>query len=164
MPLIFPIGGGRNDPARGSVETEHRPVSLLQGHPTERLAALNRAVRERGWRGLGLWICSSRNRTPSNEKVDDVTYWTERLAWSQAAGIRYWKVDWGTGDGKRPLWRFRFNPAIRKAAPDVWIESHTQGDIYRTYDVNLLVSIPETIRRIAVYLEKTIPGTGHHRL
>lgn len=156
----FPLGGGHNHPARGSIELDNGRFPSYQGTPAERLAKLNRDVRARGWRGLGLWICNSRNRTPGQEQVDSDTYWRQRLEWSQQAGVVYWKVDWGIGERGKPLWKFSITPQGRSAAPDVWIEyaSGTKSDVYRTYDVNLLVSIPETIRRIAAFLAKDDPN------
>ena len=92
--------------------------------------------------------------------IDSDTYWTERLKWSQDAGIGNWKVDWGIGIPGKPLWKFRLTPKARAVAPDVWIEiggSGAVGDLYRTYDVSVSVSIPETIRRIAAFLAKEDP-------
>jgi hypothetical protein len=153
----FPLGGGHNCPVRGSIELDSGRFPSYQGTPAERLANLNRNVQARGWRNLGLWICNSRNKLPGQESIDSDTYWSERLGWSQQAGVSYWKVDWGIGERGKPLWKFAVTPRGRKAAPDVWIEFGTQGDVYRTYDVGLPVSIPETIRRIAAFLAKEDP-------
>lgn len=152
----FPIGGGHNHPARGSVELDDARFPSYRGAPAERLAKLNRDVKARGWRGLGLWICNSRNRLLGFEKIESDDYWCERLRWSQTAGVLYWKVDWGIGERDRPLWKFKVTPKAREAAPDVWIEfgNSTEADVYRTYDVNIVQSIPETIRRIGAFLTK----------
>lgn len=63
-------------------------------------------------------------------------------------------VAWGIGMPGKPLWKFKVTPKARSVAPDVWIEFGTQGDLYRTYDVAISVSIPETIRRIGEFLTK----------
>jgi hypothetical protein len=153
----FPLGGGHNHPVRGSVELDAGRFPSYRGTPVERLTKLSKDVRARGWRDLGLWICNSRpnvDRLP----IDSETYWCERLAWSQQAGVCNWKVDWGIGLPDKPLWKFKVTPNARAAAPDVWIEfGGGQGDLYRTYDVHVSVSIPETIRRIAVFLAKEAP-------
>ncbi len=149
----FPLGGGHNHPRRGSVELDPARFPSYKGTPAERLAQLSKDVKARGWRDLGLWICNSRPNV-DGLPIDSGTYWCERLAWSQQAGIGSWKVDWGIGIPGKPLWKFKVTPKARVAAPDVWIEFGTQGDIYRTYDVNITVSIPETIRRIAAFLSK----------
>ncbi len=158
----FPIGGGHNCPIRGSVELDPGRFPSYRGTPAERLAKLSRDVRARGWRDLGLWICNSRTKIAGQEGVDSDAYWSERLAWSQQAGIGSWKVDWGIGEPGKPLWKFAVTPKARSAAPDVWIEFGAKGDIYRTYDVGIHVSIPETVRRIAAFLAKDAPSD--HRL
>ena len=152
----FPLGGGRSDPHRGSVELDPGRFPSYTGTPAERLAKLAAAVKARGWRDLGLWICNSRPNVVETP-VDSDTYWSERLAWSQQAGVRNWKVDWGIGLPDKPLWKFKVTPRARAAAPDVWIEFGKQGDLYRTYDVGLTASIPETIRRIAACLAEADP-------
>jgi hypothetical protein len=152
----FPIGGGHNDPHRGSIELDTARFPSYKGTPAERLAKLSKDVKAKGWRDLGLWICNSR---PNMDQlpIDSETYWCERLKWSQEAGIGQWKVDWGIGVPGKPLWKFKLTPKARAAAPDVWMESGGQGDLYRTYDVAIAVSIPETLRRIATFLAKDDP-------
>ena len=155
----FPIGGGKNDTHRGSIELDAGRFPSYHGTPAERLAKLSKDVKARGWRDLGLWICNSRPNVDSLPVTSD-EYWIERLKWSQAAGIGSWKVDWGIGIPGKPLWKFRLTPQARAAAPDIWIEqggAGPVGDLYRTYDVGLSVSIPETIRRIAAFLAKDDP-------
>lgn len=155
----FPIGGGHNDTRRGSIELDTGRFPSYKGTPAERLATLSKDVKARGWRDLGLWICNSRPNVDSLP-IDNDTYWTERLKWSQDAGIGNWKVDWGIGIPGKPLWKFRLTPKARAAAPDIWIEqggAGAVGDLYRTYDVNISVSIPETIRRIGAFLAKEDP-------
>ena len=152
----FPVGVERNHPLRGSIELHPSRFPSCTGTPAERLAKLSRDVKARGWRDLGLWICNSR---PNVEElpVSSDAYWTERLRWSQEAGVRNWKVDWGIGLPNKQLWKFRVTAEGRRAAPDVWIEFGKQGDLYRTYDVHVYTSIPETIRRIAAFLEDKDP-------
>ena len=153
----LPLGGGHNHPERGSVELHASRFPSYSGSPAERLATLSRDVKARGWRDLGLWICNSR---PNMRElpIDNETYWNERLDWSQRAGIGNWKVDWGIGVPDKPLWKFRLTERMRATAPDVWIEFGKQGDLYRTYDVAITVSIPETIGRIAAFLREPNPG------
>lgn len=155
----FPVGGGHNHPARGSVELDVGRFPSHKGMPAERLASLCREVKAKGWRDLGLWICNSRPNLESLP-IDSDTYWCERLAWSQKAGVRNWKVDWGIGVPGKPLWKFKLTPKARAVSPDIWIEqggAGAVGDLYRTYDVHISVSIPETISRIAQFLSKEDP-------
>jgi len=153
----FPLGGGHNHPTRGSIELDGGRFPSYTGTPAERLAKLSKDVKARGWRDLGLWICNSR---PNVEElpIDSETYWTERLTWSQQAGIGSWKVDWGIGMPGKPLWKYKTTAKGRAAAPDVWLEAGNQGDLYRTYDVAITVAIPETLRRIGVFLDKPDPN------
>jgi len=154
----FPVGGGHNDPMRGNVALHpSRFPSYPKESPAKGLKQLSDDVKARGWRDLGLWICNSRPNV-AELPIDSNTYGCERLAWCRKAGIGNWKVDWGIGIPGKPLWKFKVTPEARQAAPDVWIEFGTQGDIYRTYDVNILVSIPETIRRIAAFLQQEDPN------
>ncbi len=118
----FPLGGGHHHLARGSVELDAGRFPSLTGTPAERLTKLNTALQAKGWRGLGLWICNSRNRLPGQENIGSDDYWAERLRWSQQAGVLYWKVDWGIGDRGKPLWKFRMLPRIHELAPDIWLE------------------------------------------
>jgi hypothetical protein len=155
----FPLGGGHDDTRRGSIELDGGRFPSYRGTPAERLLALSRDVKAKGWRDLGLWICNSRPNV-DELPINSEDYWCERLAWSQAAGIGSWKVDWGIGLPDKPLWKFRLTPRARSIAPDIWIEhggAGPVGDLYRTYDVGLTVSIPETLRRIADYLTKDDP-------
>jgi hypothetical protein len=153
----FPIGGGHSDTHRGSVELDKDRFPSYTGTPAERLAKLSKDVKARGWRDLGLWICNSRPNV-DELKVDSETYWCERIKWCQDAGIGNWKVDWGIGMPGKPLWKFKVTPKMRDLAPDVWIEFGKQGDLYRTYDVQIGRSIPETIRRIATFLQDKDPN------
>lgn len=155
----FPIGGGHSDTHRGSIELDTGRFPSYAGPPAERLAKLSKDVKARGWRDLGLWICNSRPNVDLLP-IDSDTYWTERLKWSQDAGVGSWKVDWGIGLPGKPLWKFQLTPKARAVAPNIWIEvggGGPVGDLYRTYDVNISVSIPETIRRIGAFLAKDDP-------
>jgi hypothetical protein len=154
----IPPKGLRQDPLHGSCELNLGKFPSYTGTPTERLAKLTRDVKAQGWAGLGLWICNSRPNVDSLP-VDSDTYWSERIVWSQQAGVAYWKVDWGIGMAGKPIWKFSLTPRVRATAPDVWIEfaSGLQSDIYRTYDTNIVVSIPATIKKIGAFLAKDDP-------
>jgi hypothetical protein len=157
----IPLGGGRGHPMRGSMELDSQRFPSYRGTPAERLARLNRDVRAHGWRSVGLWVCSARAKARRDPGVSDEAYWTERMRWSQDAGIDYWKVDWGAM-GDRDVWRL--NQLSHRVAPKLWIEHGgldrsgarmwlpDKIDIFRTYDVSVSVSIPETIRRVAQVL------------
>lgn len=154
----MPLGGGRSHPMRGSLELDTGRFPSYRGTPAERLIKLNRDVRARGWRGLGLWILSCRSKARRDPRVNDEQYWAERFGWCKRAGIDYWKVDWGKFD-EMDLWRL--NRWARRAHPDLWIEHggfRADGSriwfadklgVCRTYDVHPSHAIPVTIARIA---------------
>lgn len=124
--------------------------------PFERLKKLVQQTEDKGWKGLGGWVCAQES---SNEIVlDSVQYWIERLMVANAAGFDYWKVDWGENSGSIE-WRRMLTYLGREYAPTLWIE-HAQdekyvaiGDVYRTYDVFNVVAQPATINRVAQVLK-----------
>jgi len=157
----IPPGGGHSHPMRGSMELDSERFPSYQGTPAERLARLNRDIRAHGWRGLGLWICSARAKARRDVRLNDSDYWAERMRWSQGAGVDYWKVDWGAMSDI-DVWRL--DQLAHRVFPGLWIEHGgldrtgariwlpDKIDIFRTYDVNISVAIPETIRRVAQVL------------
>lgn len=86
------------------------------GSDVERMTGLVNAVKEKGWRGFGGWICAQnpicltkqytgKKNTIENSKKwtvkQEEKYWKLRLKESQEAGFHYWKVDWGNKDRDR---------------------------------------------------------------
>jgi hypothetical protein len=134
------------------------------GSPRDRLAALNRAARSSGWRGAALWC----RNTPDGDTARNL------VTRSQSAGIGYWKIDGGDPQfdlmqlrdqarasltlehvhGEIPVngdWRAagRFDPQ-QWDSRRVQILRHT--DVYRTYDVTSILSLPTTLDRAAQLL------------
>lgn len=160
----IPLGprNGRGHPMRGSMELDMQRFPSYQGTPAERLARLNRDVRARGWRSIGLWVHSGRAKARMDPQVNEEQYWAERMLWCREAGIDYWKVDWGAMSD-RDVWRL--NRWASWTYPGLWIE-HGGGakptgervwmadklGVWRTYDVNPSTAVSETIRRVAVAL------------
>jgi hypothetical protein len=144
--------GMLNNNYLGSVELNEERFPSFKGTPTERLQELVKAVKARGWRGLGVWICAQ--EAPVFGKVDSVVYWITRLKVANDAGILYWKVDWGKNNNNYG-WRKMLTNLGRKYAPDLIIEHAMNekfieiSDAYRTYDVENVVAQPITIRRIS---------------
>jgi len=142
------------------------------GSSADRLKKLNRAIQERGWRGAGLWC----RNTPGGA----ADYRLERL--SASAEIHYWKIDLGDPNfnlirlrnasrlplllehvhGEMPIngdWRAngRFGaqgPSSRR----IEILKHT--DVYRTYDVTSILSLPTTLDRAAAMLKGAEGDSG----
>lgn len=83
----------------GSLELdESKFPSCADNSFAQRLKKLNARVRERGWKGAGLWVAAQCARKNPDEKFTperEREYWRERILWSKEAGINYWKVDWG---------------------------------------------------------------------
>ncbi|WDE99419.1 hypothetical protein PQO03_16400 [Lentisphaera profundi] len=58
--------------------------------PKERLKKFNEEIKALGWSSLGLWTRGNINEKQARTFVE----------WSKYAGIKYWKIDGGTGGGK----------------------------------------------------------------
>lgn len=109
----------------GSLEIDTERFPSLHGTPAERLRQINEKIKERGWRGVGLWIAPQ----ISGERYDDPTldyakheaYWRERILWCKYADIRYWKVDWGKHSGK-PEYRKMMTDLGHELFPELIME------------------------------------------
>ncbi|MBQ6947236.1 MAG: hypothetical protein IJN42_04230 [Clostridia bacterium] len=116
------------------------------------LKALTEKVKALGWKGLGGWVCA--RESPTLPAQNEQAYWSERLKETQRAGVSYWKVDWGE-KCRKPAFRKMLTELGRIHAPDLWIEhakireSLPHSDVFRTYDVPALMSIPMTLEKIA---------------
>jgi hypothetical protein len=147
--LIFLMDEGWDLPKEDVTVVPGRFPSYATGSQPERFKALSDAIKGRGWRGLGLWM-------RADVKTPD--FWTERLQWSNSSGVLYWKVDYGDREGDEQ-WRHDLTDLGRKLAPGLTIEtakaSHsiTWADTYRTYDVDGIVAIPQTLARVVGELQ-----------
>ena len=163
--LYLLLDDGWESGGNATFELETSKFSSFQGTPAERLAQLNRAVQKANWRGTAVWC----RNTPGG--TEDLRL--EEL--SRTAGIQYWKIDLGDPEfnlvrlrdeksfpltlehvhGELPVngnWRTdgRFEPQSwdsRRAQ----ILAHT--DVYRTYDVTSILSLPTTLDRLAAMLQ-----------
>ncbi len=135
------------------------------GTAPERLSKLNSAVQKAGWRGAALWC----RNTPEGERVRGL----ETL--SNSAEVRYWKID--IGDPSFDLIRLRNQAHIPLTLEHVHAELPVNGDwhkdgrfgaqswdsrrmtilrntdVYRTYDVTSILSLPTTLDRLAAMLK-----------
>ncbi|HHT27482.1 MAG TPA: hypothetical protein GXZ82_09580 [Firmicutes bacterium] len=155
----------------GCLELSVERFPSFTGEPSVRLAQLSRAVRNLGWKGLGLWVAAQEAAGAWKPGMTQEGYWRERLRWSHAAGIKYWKVDWGKHAGS-PGFRRMLTALARQEAPELIIEHiKTIGPenaadgrapqefieriaglsafaaVVRTYDVTAPLSIPTTLDR-----------------
>jgi len=122
--------------------------SYAAGTQPENFRKLSDAVKKSGWRGLGLWM-------RADVKTDD--FWTQRLQWMHSSGVAYWKVDYGD-HSRDEAWRRHLTELGHREAPDLILETAMLpqaiiwGDTFRTYDVDALLSVPQTLARVATEL------------
>jgi hypothetical protein len=157
-------------------ELDSRKFPSFTGSSIERLKKLNHAVEAAGWRSTALWC----RNTPGG----DADHHLERV--SQSAGIRYWKID--IGDPAFNLVRLRDETHIPLTLEHVSGEAPVNGDwrkdgrfgpqswdsrrmkilqntdVFRTYDVTAILSLPTTLDRVAEMLKGAEGHSGIHAL
>jgi hypothetical protein len=162
--LYLMLDDGWESGGTASFELDARKFSSFSGLPEERLAALNGAIRKTDWRAAALWC----RNTPGGRRDEQL----EKL--SEAAGIDYWKVD--IGDPAFHLIDLRRRNRTRLMLEHVHGEQPVNGDwrrdgrfgaqpwgsrrqqilartdVYRTYDVTSILSLPTTLDRVAEML------------
>ncbi len=138
----------------------------FKGTPAERLGGLVKKVKGLGWKGLGGWICAKEAESDADSKNPE-EYWRKRLVENEKAGVCYWKVDYGRMEND-VKWRTMMTKIGRECAPDIMIEhAYTfdaagNYDAFRTYDVEVITSVPVTLQRVArlLPLKKTAGNLG----
>ena len=93
--------------------------------PWQRLKYLNDRAQALGWGGVAIWLAAqtapalSEGRQLSEQEQE--AYWRKRMEWSEHAGVRYWKIDWGS---RQADVNFRTNMTrwARESAPNLVIE------------------------------------------
>ncbi len=147
--LYFLMDEGWDLPDENILVLPGRFPSYAAGTQPENFKKLSDAVKNSGWRGLGLWM-------RADAKTDD--FWTQRMEWMQTSGVAYWKVDYGN-NSRDEAWRRHLTELGRQKAPSLTIETAliphaiTWGDTYRTYDVDALLSVPQTLGRVVTQLQ-----------
>ncbi len=108
-------------------------------------------VKALGWKGLGGWVCAQEAVTAPDK--DDPKYRITRLKEADFADFAYWKVDWGE-KARNAEYRREMTRLARQYAPNLIIE-HAMlpelipcSDVYRTYDVPAVMSIPMTMEKL----------------
>ncbi|HYK37429.1 hypothetical protein [Alloacidobacterium sp.] len=174
--LYLMLDDGWESGGTATFELDAAKFPSFSGSPAERLAGLNKAIQAADWRGAALWC----RNTPGGIK-------DERLEMlSQDADVRYWKIDIGDPEfhlvdvrksehtqlqfehvhGEPPLngdWHRdgRFGTQFRGSRRQQ-ILAHT--DVYRTYDVTSILSLPTTLDRLAEMLKGAQGQTNVHAL
>ena len=174
---------GKDVSVFGSLIVDEEKFPSCAGTPEERLKKLSDKVLSLGYAGLGLWVAVQIAGSREGEVFTDeeiYAYWAERARWCRAAGVKYWKCDWGRSD--RDL-RFRglMTRAVKDNAPELLIEHlypipepldselprdgafrermalardfFRISDALRTYDVAPEFEVPSTLQRIADLFE-----------
>jgi hypothetical protein len=145
-------------------ELDPKKFPSFSGTPVERLAALNRMARQEQWRGIALW-CRNPPGGAADRRLED---------WSAKADIGYWKID--IGDPSFRLTALRDQTRLPLTLEHVHGELPVNGDwrkdgrfgsqpwgsrrldilahtdVYRTYDVTSILSLPTTLDRVAEML------------
>ncbi len=154
----------------GSLEPDAEKFRSLGDTPLERLTEIGRRIKALGYQGLGLWVSPNYGEEPFSMDTARA-YWEEKARISHAAGVLYWKVDWGKNSG-RTGYREMMTECVRKYAPGLMIEHAREllpfsdlgsnggaavrdmcerflvGDVFRTYDVEPPFADTETYARV----------------
>jgi hypothetical protein len=163
--VYFLLDDGWQAGGTATFELDTQKFPSFTGSPADRLRKLNDAIQQAGWRGTALW-CRNTPGGDADHRLEDL---------SQSAGIRYLKVD--IGDPTFHLVRLRDATHIPLTLEHVHGELPINGDwqkdgrfgpqpwesrrmrilqntdVYRTYDVTSILSLPTTIDRLAEMLK-----------
>jgi hypothetical protein len=163
--VYFLLDDGWQAGGTATFELDTKKFPSFTGSSADRLRKLNHEIQASGWRGIALW-CRNTPGGDADHRLVDI---------SHSADIRYWKVD--IGDPTFHLVRLRNQTHIPltlehvhgelpvngdwrkdgRFGPQVWgsrrmgILQHT--DVYRTYDVTSILSLPTTLDRVAEMLK-----------
>ena len=150
--------------------------------PGERLKQLSARIKAAGWRGLGVWVAAQESEAAGKDLTVE-QYWKQRMQWCKAAGITYWKVDWGKKSGDTDFRRW-LTALARKEYPELIVEhcaghgpfnetprvsvpwadlcklEATFADVVRLYDISPQLGIPSMLDRVAHATEIAQAGPG----
>lgn len=149
------VPASNDEKALGRLQLDEGKFPSFRGNAVTRLARLTKAVKAKGWRGLGGWVCAQ--ECSLLEQKAPREYWADRLKELSRGGMSYLKVDWGKHD-RDVEWRKMLAELRREFSPNTIIESALTpdsirfADVYRTYDVETVISAPTTLHRIASLL------------
>ncbi len=122
----------------------------------EALKLLNDRIKKIGWKSVGGWVCAQKSSLyPDAEETE---YFTERLKQAEYAKWMYWKVDWGNRAHDFDF-REMLSKLAKQYAPFLVVENAKvkeaipYSDVYRTYDVPAIMSIPMTMEKMHEVLD-----------
>ena len=145
--------GTKDRPFCGSLQLDKEkfPESTKNCDNATALKRLTDRVKKLGWKGLGGWVCAQESITESDKDSPD--YRITRLKEADFAGFSYWKVDWGA-KSRFADYRKEMTKLGKQYAPNLLIE-HAMlkeiipcSDVFRTYDVPAIMSIPMTMEKL----------------
>jgi len=163
--VLFLLDDGWQVGGTATFELDIKKFPTFTGSSADRLRKLNLAIKDAGWRGTALW-CRNTPGGNADHRLENL---------SQSAGIKYWKVD--IGDPTFNLVRLRDETHIPLTLEHVHGEWPVNGDwekdgrfgsqswgsnrmeilqhtdVYRTYDVTSILSLPTTLDRVAEMLK-----------
>lgn len=139
--------------ARNSKKENTEDIECREKENACALSILTDRVKAFGWKGLGGWVCAQESERFQKDDSAEV-YWTKRMKEAEKAGFSYWKVDWGkkASDISFRKW---MTESGKKIAPNLVIEHAMEqelipdSDVFRTYDVPAIMSIPMTMQKLA---------------
>ena len=171
--LYLLLDDGWESDGTATFHLDQKKFPSFKGSNAHRLLALNQAVKRIGWRGAALWC----RNTPGGNA--DLPLENE----SRKAGIRYWKIDIGDpafhlvhirNDARIPLTLEHVHGELPvngdwkhdgRFGSQTWgsrrIEILRNTDVYRTYDVTPLLSLPTTLDRVNELLRT---AAGHREI
>lgn len=152
----------------------------------DRLKTLSDKVKAAGWYGLGVWVCCQEDADHKTKDGSwDENYWMDKVLWSKASGICYWKNDWGN-HAYTHAWRQFISDIANRYYPELIIEHITgdygtndplgsgtceakienmlrcasYSDVFRSYDVTTQLSTATTMDRVTRILKdvRILPG------
>lgn len=128
------------------------------------LKRLSERIKALGWKGLGGWVCAQESNIRSSETAEN--YWKQCLSEANDAGFSYWKVDWG-----KKIENTEFRQMLTDLghiyAPNLIIEHAVSSkmivssDVFRTYDVPAVLSIPMTMKKLSLALLSGVTKSGY---
>ena len=133
------------------LNAERFPMTASATTEAAKLKILNQAFQAKGWRAVGGWVCAQK---PMEFKdISDKDFYTQRLKAMNEAGWAYWKVDWGNNRSDEK-WRRQLTELSHLHAPKLLVEHAINwscvpfSDVFRTYDVEVMTSVPVTLDRV----------------
>lgn len=156
-----PLNGDRAFYGSLLLNSEKFPSYAVNNTNADALKCLTERVKQLGWKGLGGWVCA---QEPAFFDGNIEEYWRQRLLEMQESGFSYWKVDWGK-KAQSLTFRKMLTDMARTIAPELIIEHAMtteiipESDVFRTYDVPAIMSIPMTMQKI-VELSNTPASSG----